>query len=69
MTPTSRRGFLGTSSLLSAGYFVAAGSRTAWSTSANEQLNVACIGVGGKGSSDSDNAALFGNVIAICDVD
>jgi predicted dehydrogenase len=69
MTPTSRRGFLGTSSLLSAGYFVAAGSRTAWSTSANEQVNVACIGVGGKGSSDSDNAALFGNVIAICDVD
>ena len=69
MPPTSRRGFLETSSLLSAGYFVAAGSRTAWSTSANEQLNVACIGVGGKGSSDSDNAALFGNVIAICDVD
>ena len=69
MTPTSRRGFLETSSLLSAGYFVAAGSRTAWSNSANEQLNVACIGVGGKGSSDSDNAALFGNVIAICDVD
>jgi hypothetical protein len=27
------------------------------------------IGVGGKGSSDSDNAALFGNVVAICDVD
>ena len=69
MTPTSRRGLLETSSLLSAGYFVAAGSRTAWSNSANEQLNVACIGVGGKGSSDSDNAALFGNVIAICDVD
>jgi predicted dehydrogenase len=69
MTPTSRRGFLGTTTLAGAGYFVAASARTAWSTSANEQLNVACIGVGGKGSSDSDNAAMFGKVIAFCDVD
>ena len=69
MSSTSRRSFLGKSTLAGAGYFVAAGTRTAWSVSANEQLNVACIGVGGKGSSDSDNAALFGNVIAICDVD
>lgn len=37
--------------------------------SANEQLNVACFGVGGKGGSDSNNAAAFGNVVAICDVD
>ena len=37
--------------------------------SANEQLNVACFGVGGKGGSDSNHAATFGNVIAICDVD
>jgi len=71
MPSSTRRDFLGTSSLSLAGigYFVAAGSRTAWSQSANEQLNVACIGVGGKGGSDSDNAALYGNVIAICDVD
>jgi predicted dehydrogenase len=69
MTRTSRRGFLGTTTLAGAGYFAAAGGRTAWSTSANEQLNVACIGVGGKGSSDSDNAAMFGKVIAFCDVD
>ena len=47
MTRTSRRGFLGTTTLAGAGYFVAAGARTAWSTSANEQLNVAfiCVGV------------------------
>ena len=37
--------------------------------SANEELNVACFGVGGKGGSDSANAATFGNVLAICDVD
>ena len=69
MSATTRRGFLQTASLAGAGYFVAAGGRPAWSQSAIEQLNVACIGVGGKGGSDSDNAALFGNVVAICDVD
>jgi predicted dehydrogenase len=37
--------------------------------SANEQLNVASFGVGGKGASDSSHAATFGNVVAICDVD
>ena len=37
--------------------------------SANEELNVACIGVGGKGGSDSSNASQFGKVVAICDVD
>ena len=64
----SRRHFL-TTSLAGASYFAAAGSRRAWSQSPNERPQVACIGVGGKGSSDSDNAALFGDVIAICDVD
>jgi predicted dehydrogenase len=69
MPTSSRRGFLQTASLAGAGYFVAAGGRKALSQSANEQLSVACIGVGGKGGSDSDNAALFGRVVAICDVD
>jgi predicted dehydrogenase len=69
MGRASRRSFLRRSSLAGAGYFVAAGSAPAASTSANEELTVACIGVGGKGGSDSDNAALFGRVIAICDVD
>ena len=37
---------------------------------ANEAINVACIGVGGKGDSDSSDAAhCGGNVVAICDVD
>ena len=68
MPRTTRRSFLSTASLAGAGYF-AASARPAWSNAASEQLHVACIGVGGKGGSDSDNAALFGNVIAICDVD
>jgi len=37
---------------------------------ANSRINIACIGVGGKGDSDSSNAAeCGGNIIAICDVD
>src|SRR5436190_22397086 len=37
---------------------------------ANEQINVACIGVGGKGASDSNDVESCGaNIVAICDVD
>ena len=49
MASTTRRGFLGTGSAAGIGYFVAAGSRPAWSNSAIEQMNLASIGVGGKG--------------------
>ena len=37
---------------------------------ANDRINVACIGVNGKGDSDSSDAARCGgNIVAICDVD
>jgi hypothetical protein len=37
---------------------------------ANDRINVACIGVAGKGDSDSSDAAQCGaNIVAICDVD
>ncbi len=37
---------------------------------ANERINVACIGVGGKGDSDTNGAAdRGGNIVALCDVD
>ncbi len=37
---------------------------------ANDRINVACIGVGGKGSSDSSHAfEAGGNIVGICDVD
>lgn len=37
---------------------------------ANDRINVACIGVGGKGDSDSSDAAKCGgHIVAICDVD
>ncbi|NBW97231.1 MAG: gfo/Idh/MocA family oxidoreductase [Planctomycetia bacterium] len=69
MPRPSRRRFLGVSGLAGSGFFFAAGTRRAYSQAAIERPTVACIGVGGKGGSDSDNAALFGDVIAICDVD
>ncbi|MGO8929589.1 MAG: Gfo/Idh/MocA family protein [Limisphaerales bacterium] len=37
---------------------------------ANDRVNVACIGVGGKGDSDTDDTAGCGaNIVALCDVD
>ena len=36
----------------------------------NEKINLACIGVGGKGDSDSNHVfELGGNLVALCDVD
>src|ERR1043166_6491336 len=36
----------------------------------NERINIACIGVGGKGDSDSSSAyKLGGNIVALCDID
>src|SRR5437899_9438904 len=37
---------------------------------ANDRINVACIGVNGKGDSDTKDAAACGaNIVAMCDVD
>jgi predicted dehydrogenase len=65
---TDRRDFLKKTALAGVGYWVAERSALA-STSPNERLNIACIGVGGKGSSDADQAANHGNIVALCDVD
>jgi len=74
MTKPSRRSFLKTAALVgtavgSAGYFVAESNAQATPSGSTPRLNVACIGVGGKGGSDSNNAAQHGNIVAICDVD
>ncbi|TVS18624.1 MAG: gfo/Idh/MocA family oxidoreductase, partial [Planctomycetaceae bacterium] len=69
MARTTRRKFLQVTATTGVGFWVAAGNRVALSRSANERPNVACIGVGGKGGSDANNAARFGNVIAMCDAD
>jgi predicted dehydrogenase len=50
------------------GYWVG-GSAAAQSKSPNERIHIASIGVGGKGSSDTDQAGNHGNIVALCDCD
>jgi predicted dehydrogenase len=66
----SRRDFLRNAALTGMGVWVGVSARAQDNPkSANEKLNFACIGVGGKGDSDSWDASRFGNIVAICDVD
>ena len=65
----NRRKFMKVSAAASAGYWAAGGVSAKASTSAIETINFACVGVGGKGTSDSNDAARHGNIVAICDID
>ena len=65
----NRRRFIQTSAAVGASYWVAGGVQPARSEAKNEQIQFACIGVDGKGSSDSADAGRLGEVVAICDVD
>jgi predicted dehydrogenase len=65
----SRREFLQTAAAATAGYWVFAGLAPKVSASPNERLAFANIGIGGKGDSDTANAARFADIIAICDTD
>ena len=66
----TRRTFLATSSAV-AGYWIAPGLRAEDkpATSANEEIRFACVGIGGKGQSDSADASRSGKVVAVADVD
>ncbi len=67
--PTRRR-FIQDTTLAGLGFWAAGGvALGAKEKAANDQVNIACIGVGGKGSSDVDGAAKVGKIIAFCDVD
>src|SRR5438445_4456613 len=65
----SRRRFIKTSACLGAGYWALGGIAPRESRSANEKIQFACCGVGGKGTSDSQDAGRSGDVVAICDID
>ena len=64
-----RRSFVQQTSAVAAGYWVAGGVSAEESRSANEKVQFACIGIGGKGSSDSADAGKSGDVVGICDTD
>jgi len=68
MTSINRRSFLRTS-LAASALGVAPFNILKAGPSPNSKLNIACIGVGGMGSSDASYFARFDNVIALCDVD
>ncbi len=67
-TESSRRDFLRSAAFSGIAIWVGKDAR-ANPRSPIEQVNFACIGVGGKGDSDTADAARLGNVVAICDVD
>ncbi len=65
----TRRDFI-KSSALAAGVAAFSAPSFLRAQGANERINIACIGVGGKGDSDSSSAyRLGGNIVAICDID
>src|SRR6476469_4252766 len=67
--PSRRRFMQGAAATAAAGFWVWNQRAYAESKSPNEKLNIAWIGVGGKGDSDSNQAGNVGNLVAICDVD
>jgi predicted dehydrogenase len=66
---TNRRQFIQQTGLAGIGFWVAGGISLGQSKSPNEKLNIACIGVGGKGDSDVNGASKVGNIVALCDID
>ena len=53
-----------------AGAMIRGGSSSiASQDSPNERVRFACIGVGGKGNSDTNDAGKFGEIVALCDCD
>ncbi len=66
---TTRRRFLKSTATIGAGYWVAGGVQARESKSPNERIAMASIGIGGKGTSDSNHAGEHGDMVAICDVD
>ena len=64
-----RRDFIKTTAAVGAGFWVAGGVTAKASLSANEEIRFGCIGIDGKGSSDSSDAKEHGKVVAICDID
>ena len=63
-----RRQFVKTTAALGIGYWIV-DRAAAESKSPNERVAFACIGLTGKGGSDSNDARRLGDVVAVCDVD
>lgn len=66
---STRREFLQSSAGIGAGFFIANSYAPAASKMANGRVRLACIGVGGKGGSDTDQAVSLCDLVALCDCD
>jgi predicted dehydrogenase len=64
-----RRRFLQSASLAGFGIWLPRGLARGQGASPNDRLRFACIGVGGKGSGDTDQVGGLGDVVALCDID
>jgi predicted dehydrogenase len=64
----TRRSFLRNMAWTGSGLVILLNSRSIYSTQANEKLNIAGIGVGGRGADDINGVASE-NIVALCDVD
>ncbi len=64
----TRREMIRSGALAGAGFWIGAGAAEARRRSPNEKLNIACIGVGGRGLSNVNGMA-GENLVALCDVD
>ncbi len=66
---STRRKFIQNSTAIGAALWVGGSRSFARDRSANERVQYACIGAGGKGKEDSSQLGKLGDVIALCDVD
>jgi hypothetical protein len=64
----TRRQFLRSSACGGSSFFLLASARSVWGAPANEKLQVALIGVGGRGEWFVDTIPRLEDVVAICDV-
>jgi hypothetical protein len=63
----NRRNFLRSAASAGAGLVILRNSRSVWSYQANEKLDVALVGVGGRGEWFADTIPRMENVVALCD--
>lgn len=64
----TRRDFLRSAAFSGAGLIILSDSRLVRATRANEKLNVAGIGIGGRGAADVNGVGATENIVALCDV-
>ena len=64
----TRRDFLRNAAWSGSSFVILSNSRSAYTAQANEKLNIAAIGIGGRGAADV-NGVEGENIVALCDVD